>query len=67
LNQTGLPDEPNRFRVAGDEVYNEPNFGWIEIDWDAEDPAVKLEIRDLEGEVVREVQTTLNTLKPCQL
>ena len=67
LNQTGLPDEPNRFRVAGDGVYNEPNFGWIEIDWNAEDPAVKLEIRDLEGKVVREVQTTLNTLKPCNL
>ncbi len=67
LNQTGLADEPNRFRVAGDEVYNEPNFGWIGIDWAAEDPTIKLEIRDLEGKVVREVQTTLNGLKPCQL
>ena len=67
LNQTGLPDEPNRFRVAGDAVYNEPNFGWIEIDWAAEDPAVTLEIRDLEGEVVREARTTLNTLKPRRL
>ena len=67
LNQTGLPDEPNRFRVAGDAVYNQPNFGWIDIDWSAEDPAIKLEIRDLDGRVVREVQTTLNGLKPCQL
>jgi alkaline phosphatase D len=67
LNQTGLPDEPNRFRAAGDGIFNQPNFGWIEIDWDAEDPPIKLEIRDLEGNVVREVQTTLNTLKPCQL
>jgi len=67
LNQTGLPDEPNRFRVAGDSVYNQPNFGWITIDWDAEDPALTLEIRDLEGRVVREVQTTLGTLKPCTL
>jgi len=67
LNQTGLPDEPNRFRVAGDGVYNQPNFGWIEIDWDAADPEVKLEIRDLAGKVVREVQTTLNTLKPGRL
>jgi len=67
LNQTGLTDEPNRFRVAGEEVYNQPNFGWVEIDWDQEDPAIKLEIRDLDGKVVREVQTTLNTLKPCQL
>jgi alkaline phosphatase D len=67
LNQTGLPDEPNRFRVGGDSVYNQPNFGWIAIDWEQEDPTIKLEIRDLEGKVVREVQTTLNGLKPCQL
>lgn len=67
LNQTGIPDEPNRFRVAGDGVYTQPNFGWIEIDWEAEDPTVKLEIRDLGGQVVREVQTTLNTLQPCTL
>jgi len=67
LNQTGLADEPNRFRVAGDSVYNQPNFGWIEINWNEEDPAIKLEIRDLDGKVVREVQTTLNSLKPCQL
>jgi alkaline phosphatase D len=67
LNQTGLADEPNRFRVAGDSVYNQPNFGWIDINWSEEDPAIKLEIRDLDGKIVREVQTTLNSLKPCQL
>ena len=67
LNQTGLADEPNRFRVAGDSVYNQPNFGWIDINWSEEDPTVKLEIRDLDGKIVREVQTTLNTLKPCEL
>ena len=67
LNQTGLPAEPNRYRVAGGEVYSQPNFGWIAIDWSAEDPAVKLEIRDLDGKVVREVSTTLGTLKPCTL
>lgn len=67
LNQTGLSDEPNRFRVGGDSVYNQPNFGWIAIDWNEEDPTIKLEIRDLDGKVVREVQTTLNGLKPCQL
>jgi alkaline phosphatase D len=67
LNQTGLADEPNRFRVAGDSVYNQPNFGWIDINWSEEDPAIKLEIRDLDGKIVLEVQTTLNSLKPCQL
>ena len=67
LNQTGLADEPNRFRVAGESVYNQPNFGWIDINWSEEDPTVKLEIRDVDGKIVREVQTTLNTLKPCEL
>jgi alkaline phosphatase D len=67
LNQTGVADEPNRLRVAGDSVYNQPNFGLIEVDWSQEDPAIKLEIHDVDGKVVREVQTTLNTLKPCQL
>jgi alkaline phosphatase D len=67
LNQTGLADEPNRFRVAGDSVYNQPNFGWVDINWNEEDPAIKLEIRDLDGKIVLEVQTTLNSLKPCQL
>lgn len=67
LNQTGLADEPNRFRVEGDSVYNEPNFGWIEIDWTKEDPPIALQIRDEDGKVVREVKTTLNGLKPCQL
>jgi alkaline phosphatase D len=67
LNQTGLPEEVNRFRVEGTEIYNQPNFGWIDINWSEEDPTVKFEIRDLEGKVVREAQATLNGLKPCQL
>lgn len=67
LNQTGLSAEPNRFRVGGDSVYSEPNFGWIEIDWEQEDPSIALQIRDVDGEVVREVETTLNGLKPCGL
>ena len=65
LNQTGLPEEENRFRVEDTEIYNQPNFGMIDIDWEQEDPSIKLEIRDDKGKVVQEVKTTLNTLKPC--
>ena len=65
LNQTGLPEEENRFRVEDTEIYNQPNFGIIDIDWEQEDPSIKLEIRDDKGKVVQEVKTTLNTLKPC--
>jgi len=67
LTQTGLENEPNRYRVSGDDVFNKANFGWISIDWEQEDPPIKLEIRDVSGKVVREVATTLNTLKPCTL
>ena len=65
LNQTGLPEEENRFRVEDTEIYNQPNFGIIDIDWEQEDPSIKLEIRDDKGKVVQEVKTTLNTLKSC--
>ncbi|MFM8807695.1 MAG: alkaline phosphatase D family protein [Chthoniobacterales bacterium] len=65
LNQTGLPEEENRFRVEDTEIFNQPNFGLIEVDWEQEDPSITLEIRDDKGKVVREVKTTLNTLKPC--
>lgn len=65
LNQNGYSKEPNRFRVGTEFPYGKPNFGLIEIDWKAEDPTIRLEVRKVEGEVVREVQTTLGTLKPC--
>lgn len=65
LNQTGLPEEENRFRLEGREIYNQPNFGLIEIDWTAEDPAIAMQIRDEEGKVVREAKSTLGQLKPC--
>jgi alkaline phosphatase D len=64
LTESGLKDEPNRFRVSGDDVYNHQNFGWISIDWDSPDPKINLEIRNLRGKIVREVKTTLGTLEP---
>jgi len=67
LVKTGFSREKNRYRVGAEDPFGKQNFGWIDIDWQAEDPTIKLEIRDVEGNVVREVQTTLNTLKPCSL
>jgi len=67
LTQTGFSRETNRFRVGDENPFGKQNFGWIAIDWDAEDPTIKLEIRDVEGQVVREAQTALGALKPCQL
>ena len=65
LNQTGLPEEENRFRLEGTNIYNQPNFGLIEIDWSAADPVIAIQIRDEGGIVVREAKTTLGQLKPC--
>ena len=67
LTQTGFSREKNRYRVGAENPFGKQNFGWIDIDWQAEDPTIKLEIRNVEGKVVREAQTTLNTLKPCNL
>lgn len=65
LNQNGYSREQNRFRVGTEFPFGKPNFGLIELDWNTEDPVIRLEVRDVEGKVVREAQTTLGTLKPC--
>jgi alkaline phosphatase D len=67
LNQHGTAKEDNRYRAVDEEPFGDSNFGWIEIDWEKEDPSVKLEIRDTDGKVVREADFTLGELKPCHL
>ncbi len=56
--------EANRHRVAtmnwGD------NFGVIEVDWAAADPAVRLQIRDSSGEVTINTKILLSTLRPAR-
>jgi alkaline phosphatase D len=44
----GYDDEPNRFRVG--ENFRKDNFGFLEIDWAARDPVLRIEIRDVEGD-----------------
>jgi len=46
----GKPDEPNRHRTGGP-TFRERNFGMVRIDWDR--GAVVLELRDVEGALVR--------------
>lgn len=64
LNQGGKSEEANRYRVGTEFPYGKPNFGWIEIDWEAKDPSIALEIRSLDGQTVRQARTTLATLNP---
>ncbi|MBE2179889.1 MAG: alkaline phosphatase family protein [Chthoniobacterales bacterium] len=63
LTQGGFSRERNRYRVGTADPFGQQNFGWITVDWDREDPAIRMEIRDADGKVVREAATTLGELK----
>ncbi len=63
LTQGGYSKEPNRYRVGTEYPFGKNNFGWITIDWDQKDPAILMEIRDTDGNVVREASTTLGELQ----
>ena len=60
--RSSVRDEVNDLRVG--EVFPESNFGVIQIDWAQADPAIRLEIRDGEGKVVREAAFPLSQLAP---
>uniref|UniRef100_A0A0D9VHQ8 PhoD-like phosphatase metallophosphatase domain-containing protein n=1 Tax=Leersia perrieri TaxID=77586 RepID=A0A0D9VHQ8_9ORYZ len=45
-------------------IYGQPNFGAIEIDWNAELPRVKLELRDVQGNPVGGVEFPISELEP---
>ena len=56
-----LPDAPERNRVGlmnwGD------NFGVIEVDWNDPDPLIRLQIRDVQGDVVLQRKVRLSSLQ----
>jgi alkaline phosphatase D len=53
LNMAGSSalDEPNAYRVG--ERFQPANFGMIEIDWTGKSPKLSLQLRDVEGKIVR--------------
>jgi alkaline phosphatase D len=55
-------NEINSYRVGL--VYFEENFGLITIDWDQPDPLVRLQVRDVEGNVVLQQRVGLKSLDP---
>jgi len=67
LNQNGFSQEENRYRAQQMDPFGKSNFGLIEVDWSQEDPSIDLQIRDEDGNVVREAKTTLGQLKRCNL
>jgi alkaline phosphatase D len=57
-----IRNEPNDLRLG--EVWAGGNFGVVEIDWAAEDPAIRLQIRDEGGKAVVETGLSLGQLAP---
>jgi alkaline phosphatase D len=56
------PREANRHRVANMDW--DVNYGFIEIDWKRNDPRIRLEIRDGEGEIAIRKKLRLSDLRP---
>ena len=59
------PLETNRHRVATMNWGN--NFGVVEIDWQATDPLIRLQIRDEDGAITIQEKVRLSTLQPGKL
>ncbi len=55
-------NEINSYRMGL--TYFDVNFGTILIDWNAADPVVRLQVRDLEGGVVLQQRVKLSELRP---
>jgi alkaline phosphatase D len=45
-------------------IYFFTNFGLIDVDWDRDDPLLRLQVRDEKGNVVLQQRTTLSELQP---
>lgn len=64
FNQKHPRGTPTENTARADETtYHEENFGLIEIDWQQPDPAIRLGIHDMEGEVQLEKQLRLSQLQ----
>jgi alkaline phosphatase D len=56
-------NEINSYRVGL--TWFETNFGFIDVDWDAPDPLVRLQVRDEKGNVVLQQRLRLSQLRPA--
>ncbi len=62
---TSLPFEPNAYRIASEDIFREPNFGTLSIDWSLEDPVLSLRVLDQEGRNAIEQTLRLSHLAPA--
>jgi alkaline phosphatase D len=61
-NKRWRPQEDNRHRVGSMNFGN--NFGFLTIDWYQDDPILRLQIRDEEGEVTLQQKLRLSVIHP---
>lgn len=59
---TRFANEINSYRVGL--TYFDTNFGFIDVDWKAADPVVRLQVRDEKGDVVLQQRLKLSQLRP---
>lgn len=66
LTKSGVrfANEVNSYRIGL--TYFEANFGTIAIDWDKQDPIIRLQVRDTTGDVVLQQRVTLSELRPAK-
>lgn len=63
LNKPALGDEPNRYRVAGTDLFAVPNFGTATMTW-GETPRIELALRGEQGQVLMSKAVPLAALQP---
>ena len=67
ITSSGLSEEwkdvsPNKYRVNG--YTAEVNYGFIEIDWQQDDPMIHMGLRNLQGHKVNSVELKLSAISP---
>jgi alkaline phosphatase D len=55
-------NEVNTHRIGL--IYFETNYGWIDLDWEAADPVVRLQVRDEQGNVMLQQRVAVSELRP---
>lgn len=63
--KTRFANEINSYRIGL--TYFEVNFGTVLIDWDKDDPELRLQVRDLEGDVVLQQRLKLSQLQAVKV
>ena len=67
VTSSGLTEEwkevsPNQHRVG--EYTHKINYGYLDIDWDKQDPNINFGLKDVEGKVINSTEFSLSSISP---